>query len=188
MAGVVLCHRGAVTPAERIVLTLEDLRSVAQYAARCGRESLVLFERNHPDDPRPRSALEAAEILALGGRRSNLQRTAAFAAHRAAKSAGDDVAKLAARAAGDAAGSAYLHPLAQPSQVGHILGSAANTMRAFELDAGDDPSVAVLWLDALARHATPEVRNVLARYPTAPSGAGRVSELMRELDSQLRAS
>lgn len=172
----------------QIELSPDDLRAVARFTAACAREALVLFERTYPDDRRPRSAVESAEAFAAGGRRSNDQRTTAFAAHRASREATDQAAQLAARAAGDAAASAYLHPLAQPSQVGHILGAASNAARAFEVDAGGDPAISEQWLAAFQRHATPQLRNVLAHYPDAPVGATRVSELMGTISAALRST
>lgn len=167
---------------QTIELSSDDLRAVVRFAAMCAREALGLFERSNPNDPRPRAALDAAEAFATGGRRSNEQRSTAFAAHRAAKAATDQAAQHAGRAAGDAAASAYLHPLAQSSQVGHIIGAAAN-----ELDSGGDTSIGAQRLAEFQRYATPHLRNVLARYPEVPHGSGRLSELMRDLDTSLRS-
>src|SRR5688572_3700109 len=91
-----------------------------------------------------------------------------------------------ARAAGHAVGAAFLHPLPKATQVKHILGSAAHAARAFELSAGDDPTVG---LDQIAQSrilAPPVVVEVLRRYPSAPPGGGRVGELIRTLDASLR--
>lgn len=171
---------------QKIELSLTDLRAVAGFAAMCAQKALTLFERSHPEDPRPRSAVDAAKTFANGERRSNVQRSTAVAAHRASKEATDPVVQHAARAAGDAAASVYLHPLAQASQVGHILGSASNAARAFELDAGGDTSIGSQWLATFQGYATSDLRNVLARYPEVPSGTNRLNELMRDLDRTLR--
>ena len=88
--------------------------------------------------------------------------------------------------AAEAAAAAYLHPLANATQVRHILGAAAHAARAVELAAGDDPVVAEYALTASAGRATPDVLTVLARYPRAPSGGGRVGAHIRRLDSLLR--
>ncbi len=98
-----------------------------RYAAACARTALNLFEDEHPQDLRPREAIETAEAFAVGGKRVAALRTAAWAAHRAAREAGSPQAQDAARAAADAAASAYLHPLADAQQVKHVLGSAAHT-------------------------------------------------------------
>ncbi len=165
---------------------MEDLRAVAGYALACAEPVLVVFTTHHPDDPRPAAALDAARVFAEGAPRSNLQRRAATDAHRAAREAATEAARHAATAAGDAAAAAYLHPLANATQVRHVLGAAAHAARAAELSRGDDPVVAEYVLDAAAKRATPALLDVLSRYPRAPHGRGRVAELMQRLDRLLR--
>ncbi len=169
-----------------IELTMDEIRAVTRFAADCAHDVLEVAESVRPDDPRPRDALEAAWAFADGAPRSARQRTAAVAAHRAAREATDTAAAHAARAAGDAAASAYLHPLRRATQVGHLLRAAANAARAAELRA-DDPAVGEQHLERLARHASPVVVDVLRRYPPAPTGRTRVAGLMAWLDSRLRA-
>ena len=120
-------------------LSADELRAVARFAVESAEEVLPAFEAVHPDDPRPRRAIEAAWAFADGGRRMKLQRVAALDAHRAAAAAATEAARLAARAAGDAAAAAYLHPLSHATQVGHILRAAALAARVAELTGGDDP-------------------------------------------------
>ena len=169
-----------------VELTTDELRAVAAYAAACAAPALLLFDRARPDDPRPAAALAAARVFAEGAPRSRLQRAAAADAHRAAKEAADLAAQHAAIAAGDAAGAAYLHPLARASQVRHILGSAAHAARAVELARGGDPVVAEYAVTASAKRVTPVVLDVLHRYPRAPQGRTRVAVLMSRLDGLLR--
>ena len=102
------------------------------------------------------------------------------------RDAGQAAASDAARAAGHAAGAAFLHPRAQATQVKHILGAAAHAARAAELAAGDDRAVGAAHVAEAARRATPAVVEVLSRYPSAPDGGGRVGELIRLLDAALR--
>lgn len=173
-----------------IELDRSELREVAGYAAACARPALAIVERDRPEDGRPRAAVDAAQAFADGAERTRALRDHAWAAQRAAheaRDAGQDAASEAARAALAAAGAAFLHPLAKATQVRHILGSAAHAARAFELSAGDDPAVGT---DRLARAralAGPVVVDVLLRYPAAPTGGGRVGELLRQLDGWLRA-
>ncbi|MCC6313564.1 MAG: exonuclease SbcC [Thermomicrobiales bacterium] len=175
--------------ATNIELTRSELRAVVGYAAACARPALALFERECPDDRRPRAAIDAAQAFADGGERTRALRESAWAAHRAAqktRNAGQAAASNAARAAGHAAGAAFLHPLANSMQVKHLLGSAAHAARACELAAGNDPAIAA---DCIARArslAPPLVVDVLRRYPVAPDGGGRVGELIRQLDALLR--
>jgi hypothetical protein len=116
-----------------------------------------------------------------------MQRTSAFAAHKAAQEATTEAARDAARAAGHAAAAAYLHPLANSTQVRHILGSAAHAARAAELAAGGDRSVGAQRIEQARQRATPALVAVLKRYPAAPSRGNRVTELMSELDTSLRS-
>jgi hypothetical protein len=118
-------------------------------------------------------------------------RDGAWAAQRAyqeTRDAGQAAASAAARAAVAAASAAFLHPLAKATQVPHILGAAAHTARALELDAGDDRTVGADYLQKARELAGPVVVAVLCRYPAAPSGRGRAGELMRDLDATLRRS
>jgi hypothetical protein len=172
-----------------IDLSRSELREVTAYAVVCARQALAIFEHDHPDDRRPRAAIDAAQAFADGAERAKPLRDRAWAAHRAAqesRDAGRAAASDAARAAANAPGAAFLHPLAKATQVKHILGSAAHAARAAELSAGDDPAVGD---DHIARSrdlANPVVVDVLRRYPAAPSGGGRVGELIRRLDALLR--
>jgi hypothetical protein len=173
-----------------IELSGSDLRAVAGFAAACARPALVIFARDHPGDRRPHAAVEAAQAFADGAPRRKAIRDGAWAAHRAALlagAAGQPAASDAARAAVAAAGAAYLHPLAKASQVKHILGAAAHAARAFELAAGDDPAVGIDRIEQARVLAHPVVVDVLRRYPVAPSGGGRIGELLRQLDTSLRS-
>ncbi len=118
-----------------IVLSKQDLREVAGYAAECAQEALQIFERAHPADSRPRDAVDAAWTFARGGERGKILRDAAWAALTAARDADSAAAGEAARAAMCAASAAYLHPLSDAHQVKHILGAAAHAARAAELAA-----------------------------------------------------
>jgi hypothetical protein len=168
-------------------LSLEDLREVTGFAAASAERVLGLFEAAHPGDSRSRDAVESAVTFARGGARGKQLRDTAWAALRAAGVAGPGAAGEAARAAMSAASAAYLHPLADPHQVKHILGAAAHAARAAEIAAEDDRLVGAEHLEQDRRRATPQVVDVLRRYPPAPSGSGRVGELLRALDDALRS-
>lgn len=173
----------------KVELTRSELREVARYAVVCARPALAIFERERPDDTRPRAAIDTAQSFADGGERTKALRDSAWAAQRAAqeaRDAGQVAASDAARAALAAAGAAFLHPLAKATQVKHILGSPAYAARAFELSTGDDPTVGVEHIMHSRVRAHPVVRDVLRRYPPAPPGGGRVGELIRQLDALLR--
>ncbi|ONM50150.1 putative immunity protein [Nocardia donostiensis] len=173
----------------KIELSLAELRAITAYGVACAEPALAIFERERPDDQRPRTAIDAAQAFAEGAERTKAIRDSAWAAHRAyqnARDAGQTAASDAARAAVAAASAAFLHPLAKATQVLHILGSAAHAARAFELDAGNDRNIGADHIDKARDLADPTVVNVLMRYPNAPSGRGRAGELMRILDASLR--
>ena len=174
------------TEPNEIELGMHELREIAGYAAECAQRVLPVFEQDTPDDPRPQDAIDAALAFSRGGKRTAALRVIAMAAHRVAREASTHAAVEAARAAGHAAAAAYLHPLAHATQVKHILAAAACAARAAELDAGDDRSVGAESLDWAFQHAPSSVVAVLARYPAAPTGGGRVGELLRDLDADLR--
>ncbi len=174
------------TPTGDFALSLDELRAVADYAAACAEPALVIFEKANPHDSRPAAALAAARTFADGAPRSRLLRATAVEANRAANDASTPASGHAARAAGAAAAAAYLHPLAKASQVGHILGAAAQAARAAELVRGDDPVVAEYVITAAAKRASPSVLDVLSRYPRAARGRNRVAVLTARLDSLLR--
>ncbi|MEV7229857.1 MULTISPECIES: putative immunity protein [Polymorphospora] len=173
----------------RIELTMAELREITSYAVACAQPAMAIFERERPDDRRPRAAVDAARAFAEGGRRNKVIRDSAWAAQRAyqeTRDAGQAAASDAARAAVAAASAAFLHPLAKATQVLHILGPAAHAGRAFELDAGDDRNVGADYIEKARSLASPTVISVLTRYPDAPGGRGRVGELLRTLDASLR--
>lgn len=175
------------TSAGDFELTMDELRVVARFAAESAQDVLGLFEIANPKDRRPREAIDAALIFANGAARSKLQRVTAVDAHQAAKEVHNDAARHAARGAGDAASAAYLHPLADASQVGHILRATANAARAAELSTISDPAVGDERVADACRRATSVLLDVLSRYPEALAGKSRVAQLMKSLDSSLRA-
>jgi hypothetical protein len=177
---------GVAVESDALELSMSELRVVASYAAEAAQDVLPLFAAAHPDDLRPRAAVDAAQAFARGAHRSNLQRSTSLQAHRAAKQARTPVARHAAHAAGDAAAAAYLHPIPRATQVGHILRAAAHAACAVELDADGDADAAQRYLDVARRRAAPGLVDVLVRYPPAPTGSTRVAALMKELDTALR--
>ena len=162
-------------------LGLDELRQLAGWSAECAEQVLPLV----PDDPRPRAAIATVREFGAGGNRTTAIRTTAFAALKAAGELTDPAAEAAARAAVAAAGSAYLHPLAEATQVKHIVGAAQYAAYAQELAAGDRTVG-----DAFVRWAierVPEVvRELIARYPHGTPGRSRLGELHRQLEAELR--
>lgn len=169
-------------------LTHDELRVVASYVAESAQHVLPIFEAACPDDPRPRDAINAAREFINGAPRTKLQRVTSLDAHRAAKDAPTEAARLAAQAAGDAASAAYLHPIAKGHQVGHILRAAANAACIAEIESCGDPAAAENLIEQAHQRATPVLVDVLSRYPTAPAGRSRAAQLMSDLEARLRES
>lgn len=176
------------TETEKIELSEDELREITGYAADCARRVLAIFEKELPDDTRPRDAIAGAEAFAAGGPRTTELRQSAWAAHKAVKEAPSPAAADAAFAASHAAAAAFLHPKASAHQVKHVLGSAAHAARAEELLAdGAERGTAEGTLAWARQHAPAAVPAVLGRLPAAPAGGGRVGEFIRDLDAALRA-
>jgi hypothetical protein len=96
----------ATIPANRI--DTQAHLALAMRAAATAEHVLALFEARHPRDERPRRAIEAARAWARGELAVTGARSAAFAAHAAAREATDAAARFAARAAGHAAATAHV--------------------------------------------------------------------------------
>lgn len=169
-----------------VALGEHELRQLGGWAAACAERALPLFEERAPADRRPRDALECIRDFATGERRSKRLRVAALAALAAARAAGDPVATSAARAAGYAASSAYLHPLATLGQAKHILCPAVYAARALELEAGDDPAVGEAEVRGAVARCPAAVRALLRRMPARANGRSRLAALLYLLDAGLR--
>jgi hypothetical protein len=169
-----------------MTLTEADRRLIGLWAADCAQRVLPLFEAKAPSDPRPREAIEGIRVFARGGKRTAQLRSLAWAVYAAAREVGDPVATAAARAAGLAAATAYMHALVTPHQAKHALGPAAYGARARELATVNDPSAGDEEIRWAIEHASPAVREVVRRMPVRGSGRGRLDTLLYQLDAGLR--
>jgi hypothetical protein len=120
-----------VTAGARVQRETAAHRALALEAARQAESVLALFEREHPDDGRPRAAVEAIRAWAEGRRALDLAevRRLSLASHAAARSAATDVARFAARAAGQAVATWHVpaHAEAVPGYVAKALAAADAT-------------------------------------------------------------
>lgn len=177
---------GRVQHTPHLDLSMEDLRAVAAFNLASALQVIDLFEAVKPHDARPREALVAAEDFVRGQPRSRAQRIRAPAAHRASKEV-SGAASHAAMAAGDAAASAYLHPLADAAQVGHILRGPSHCVLALETRAVE-PLTRAAAAAAILERSTTAVVEVLCRYPSAATRDRATADVMSFLDVQLRES
>ena len=165
-------------------LSLDELRAVTAFNLACAGLVIDQFEAVRPTDERPRQALSAAADFVNSGRRSRAQRLSAPAAHRAAKGVAP-AESYAAMAAGDAAASAYLHPLADAAQVGHILRGQAYCVLALQARNIEPMSRSAAEAVVLGE-ANATVVQVLHRYPPATSRGRDDGEVLAALDARLR--
>lgn len=175
-----------MTTGPAMTLTDADRRAVARWAAGCAERVLPLFAAQVPADDRPQRAIEGARSYGAGGARTAELRASALAALAAARDACDPAATAAARSAGYAASSAYVHDLATRDQARHVLDPAVQQALAQELGTGD-PAVGVEEIRWAVAQAPPTVRDVIRRFPAAPPGRTRLAALRYRLDTDLRA-
>jgi hypothetical protein len=101
----------------------KEHKLLALWAAECAEHVLHLFEDHHPEDDRPRKAIEAARAWERSEMEMTEVRKFALAAHAAARQATRPEAVAAARAAGHAAATAHV-----PGHARHAAAYAAKSM------------------------------------------------------------
>ncbi|MES2058117.1 MAG: hypothetical protein V4564_19430 [Pseudomonadota bacterium] len=168
------------------LLTIEDLRPIARWAADCAERALPIFTAKAPDDTRPCDAISVSRAFADSGIRTAALRTIAWAAHAAARDVGDPAAAAAARAASAAAAAAYTHPIATRHQLNHILGPAAYAAHAIALRAGDTTGPGEAEIRRAIAQSPPEVRQIVQRMPGRAPGKGQLGGLFLQLEMGLR--
>ena len=90
------------------LLSKRNHRTLVLWATDCAEHVLSYFEEKYPKDNRPRKAIEAGRAWVRGEITMSEARTAAFAAHAAARNTNQGAACAAARAAGHAAATAHV--------------------------------------------------------------------------------
>ena len=111
-----------------------DHKKLAVWAADCAERALPYFEKRHPEDYRPRKAIEATRAWAQTGvlRMADVRKTS-LAAHAAARQIEEyHPARSAARAAGQAMASAHVgrHALAAAIYAATAARDAADPAKA----------------------------------------------------------
>jgi hypothetical protein len=89
-------------------LSEQDRRELVEWTLACAERMLPLFLAHHPEDARPRAALDAAYAFLRGEMDIDEVRLWAFACHAAAREATDAAAEAAARVCGQAAAVAHM--------------------------------------------------------------------------------
>jgi hypothetical protein len=116
-------------------LTDANHHLLADWAAQCAEHVLHLFEREAPEDFRPRNAIEVARAWIRGEVPMTFAHDTAFTANAAGKGL-SDAARFAALSAGQAVAVAHV--------AAHDLGAAAYAIRAVQAAAPEDADVARL--------------------------------------------
>src|SRR5260370_4007061 len=117
---------------KEVKLDKQDHKSLVLWATDCAEHVLPYFEEQYPNDPRPRKAVEAGRAWVRDEIAMSEARTAAFAAHAAAR----DADHAAARAAGHAAATAHVADHAVHAAAYALTSTSADTteVRAGERD------------------------------------------------------
>jgi hypothetical protein len=113
-------------------------RTLAIWAIACAERVLPYFEQAHPNDPRPRNALNILQTwIDTGDFKMAVIRKASLDSHAAARDVGEDnPARSAARAAGQAVATAHVRT--------HAPGAALYAQQAiFRASSTDDAESAV---------------------------------------------
>lgn len=165
------------------------LRPIATWAARFAEEALAVFENHHPNDTRPREAVEAGRAFGDGKKRDNNLRMVAFAAMKSGKDV-DEPSGFAAKAAMLTAAVAYTHTDLQTGlqgvrQAQHVLGPIVYAALAVETAAGQ-PALGDDLLQRAIKDAPYEVGYILNHMPPQPQKEKRLNVLFFDLDSALR--
>lgn len=96
---------------------MTDKQLLAEWAIKCSERVLPIFEKAHPDDPRPRRALEVLQEWIDGKINCTPARAASLEAHAAARDCREFSPEyLAARACGQAVATAHA--------MNHAIGAA----------------------------------------------------------------
>nr|WP_295927569.1 hypothetical protein [uncultured Dyadobacter sp.] len=168
-------------------LSIEQLRSLARWAADCAERSLTIYEESEMNDDRPRHAIDGARAFVMTGKRNNVLRKAALDAHRASMQAKHEAASAAAKAASLAAASAFTHPFSDLHQAMHILGPAAYAALAIELSQNGDTAIGAKEIEWAVSGANRHVAELLNMMPEQTDGSKRINQLLQMLDRGLRA-
>lgn len=100
------------------------------WAQQCAEHVLANFEHLHPQDRRPRKAIQACSAWIAGTLNVREARQAAFATHEAARASSNEAAIAAARAAGQAISTAHLF--------GHAIHASTYAVKSVAFASGND--------------------------------------------------
>lgn len=167
-------------------LTIQELQSLGKWAASCAERALSVYEKIEAEDYRPREAINGIIEFSNGGKRTNKLRKLALDAYRASLEAKHEAASAAAKSASLAAASAYTHPFKDIRQAEHILGPAAYSALALELNGNGDQEIGKSEIRWAIENVNSETVKLLAKMPERNSGKRRIEKLLYDLDHGIR--
>lgn len=171
---------------EYFELPIKVLQSLGAWTAVCAERALPIYE-NLIDDHRPRIAIAAIQEFSINGKRSNQLRKAAMDAQRASTEIKRyEAASAAAKSASLAAASAFTHPFRDIRQAVHILGPAAYSALAIELDNEKNEEIGYNEITRSIRNISDDVLELLRNYPERVEGTKRIEQLLYHLDHGMR--
>jgi hypothetical protein len=157
--------------------TRVEQRSLAKWAADCAERVLPLFERAFPHDDRPREAIATLDRwIQTGEFKMSVIRGASLGAHAAARSAmPNEAVTFAARAAGQAVGTAHVTQ--------HAYGAALYALKAIVAQTAD-PQAAAAKVNAernwQSRRLPTKLRKQVMSRIIIEQRAGRVAIKLRK--------
>ncbi len=148
-------HPSLVTVRRGGRLTELNHRLLVKWAASCAKRVLTIFKLERPGDSRPADAISTAMAWCQGNATTGEARTAAVAAHAAAREC-EGAARLAARACGQAAATAHM--------ADHELGAAYYALLAMQSLDPNRVDAELAWqLKALPKPVNEIVRGDMIR-------------------------
>ena len=171
---------------EYFEIKIEELQSLAQWAADCAERALSIYEHVVSEDLRPRNAINGIRYFAQSGKRTQQLRKLAMDAYRASIETKDPAASAAAQSASLAAASAYTHPFTDINQSKHILGSAVYSALSIELNNPSDHKIGDREIELAIDSVTREIVGLLNKMPAQKIGTKRIDQLFYQLDRGIR--
>ena len=145
MKKLLVTRESACLQTIRELIEKQKHRTLVLWSIECAERVLSIFEVNHPNDKRPREAVEAAKAWAHGKIKMPIAKKAAHAAHNAATAVAeeDPAACAAARAMGHVVGTIHVETHA----MGLVMyGITAFVYAAEQKDADDVIAKTCDWL------------------------------------------
>ena len=169
---------------EYFELKLNDLMKVVDWSLPYVASALEVFEKYHPNDNRPRRAVQGANEFSASGKRTQQLRKIAMDAYRASRESSTEQASFAANAASLLAAVAYTHPFKDPKQARHIIGPVTYAVLALEREDNELNNMDIM-LEDVIKKISREVVEVLSMFPRQVEKRTRIDEIYLRIDREI---